>query len=120
MSCPRSAWRGWEKEIPDDPAARVSGTTPLLLKREQLGLHARQRLLGRRLGGRGGGPGGVVHEPGLAERVGGEESDDAEGVEIEAPPETTTGRRKVGKIKLTSQDQKFLRALKISIDDEGR
>lgn len=47
-----------------------------------------------------------------------EEGEDGEAVEIEAPPEPT--RRKVGKIKLTSQDQKFLRALKISIDDEGR
>jgi hypothetical protein len=26
----------------------------------------------------------------------------------------------VGKIKLTSQDQKFLRALKIAIDDDSR
>lgn len=41
-----------------------------------------------------------------------------EAIELEAPPET--GRRRVGKIKLTSQDQKFLRALKIAIDDEGR
>jgi hypothetical protein len=58
---------------------------------------------------------------GFNKREEGEESsDEPEGVEIEAPPETTTGRRKVGKIKLTSQDQKFLRALKISIDDEGR
>ena len=32
-----------------------------------------------------------------------------------APP---PARRKVGKIKLTSQDQKFLRALKISVDEE--
>jgi hypothetical protein len=49
-----------------------------------------------------------------------EEGDDGErpddSIEIEAPPET--GRRRVGKIKLTSQDQKFLRALKIAIDDE--
>jgi hypothetical protein len=57
---------------------------------------------------------------GFNKREEGEESDDGEAVEIEAPPETTTARRKVGKIKLTSQDQKFLRALKISIDDEGR
>jgi hypothetical protein len=58
---------------------------------------------------------------GFNKREEGEESDDsAEGVEIEAPPETTTNRRKVGKIKLTSQDQKFLRALKISIDEEPR
>ena len=56
---------------------------------------------------------------GFNKREEGEESEDGEAVEIEAPPETTT-RRKVGKIKLTSQDQKFLRALKISIDDEGR
>jgi hypothetical protein len=56
---------------------------------------------------------------GFNKREEGEESDDGEAVEIESPPETTT-RRKVGKIKLTSQDQKFLRALKISIDDEGR
>lgn len=56
---------------------------------------------------------------GFNKREEGEESEDGEAVEIEAPPETTN-RRKVGKIKLTSQDQKFLRALKISIDDEGR
>jgi hypothetical protein len=56
---------------------------------------------------------------GFNKREEGEESEDGEAVEIETPPETTT-RRKVGKIKLTSQDQKFLRALKISIDEEGR
>jgi hypothetical protein len=55
---------------------------------------------------------------GFNKREEGEESEDTEAVEIEAPPETV--RRKVGKIKLTSQDQKFLRALKISIDNEGR
>ncbi len=44
--------------------------------------------------------------------------DSAETLEIETPPET--GRRKVGKIKLTSQDQKFLRALKISVEEENR
>ncbi len=57
---------------------------------------------------------------GFNKREEGEESEDGEAVEIETPPETTTSRRKVGKIKLTSQDQKFLRALKISIDDEAR
>ena len=57
---------------------------------------------------------------GFNKREEGKESEDGEAVEIETPPETTTNRRKVGKIKLTSQDQKFLRALKISIDDEGR
>jgi hypothetical protein len=56
---------------------------------------------------------------GFNKREEGEGSEDGEAVEIETPPETTS-RRKVGKIKLTSQDQKFLRALKISIDDEGR
>ena len=50
-----------------------------------------------------------------------EESDDAEeGETIELNQQPESGRRKVGKIKLTSQDQKFLRALKIAIDDEGR
>src|SRR5437016_7642115 len=39
-------------------------------------------------------------------------------VELESQPEPA--RRRVGKIKLTSQDQKFLRALKIAIDDDGR
>src|ERR1043166_49359 len=47
-----------------------------------------------------------------------EDEDTGETIELEAPPET--GPRRVGKIKLTSQDQKFLRALKIAIDDEGR
>jgi len=37
-------------------------------------------------------------------------------VELEPAPES--GRRRLSKIKLTSQDQKFLRALKISIDEE--
>jgi hypothetical protein len=49
-----------------------------------------------------------------------EEHDDAEAteeqVELEAAPENR--RRKVGKISLTSQDQKFLRALKIAIDED--
>ncbi len=47
-----------------------------------------------------------------------EDDDSGETIELESQPET--GRRRVGKIKLTSQDQKFLRALKIAIDDEGR
>jgi len=47
-----------------------------------------------------------------------EEDESGDTVELEALPET--GRRRVGKIKLTSQDQKFLRALKIAIDEEGR
>lgn len=47
-----------------------------------------------------------------------EGEDSSETIEIETAPES--GRRKVGKIKLTSQDQKFLRALKISVDEETR
>jgi hypothetical protein len=47
-----------------------------------------------------------------------EDEESGETIEIESPPET--GRRRVGKIKLTSQDQKFLRALKIAIDEETR
>lgn len=42
--------------------------------------------------------------------------DEGETVELEPAPEA--GRRRLSKIKLTSQDQKFLRALKISIDEE--
>ncbi len=48
-----------------------------------------------------------------------ETAEPQEDVELEAPPKKS--RRKLGgKISLTSQDQKFLRALKISIDDENR
>ena len=43
--------------------------------------------------------------------------DEGETVELE-PTTPESGRRKLSKIKLTSQDQKFLRALKISIDEE--
>src|SRR6266550_1854421 len=55
---------------------------------------------------------------GFNKRTEEDENDETEEtVELEAQPETT--RRRVGKIKLTSQDQKFLRALKIAIDDDG-
>ena len=47
-----------------------------------------------------------------------EETEEGESIELDTPPEP--GRRKIGKIKLTSQDQKFLRALKIAMDDEAR
>ena len=43
-------------------------------------------------------------------------SEQEEAVDLDAAPET--GRRKLNKIKLTSQDQKFLRALKISVEDD--
>ena len=43
--------------------------------------------------------------------------EETEGVQAaEAPPKTIF--ETTGKIKLTSQDQRFLRALKISVDDE--
>jgi len=57
---------------------------------------------------------------GFNKRAEGEESDESdETVELESKPETGR-RRRVGKIQLTSQDQKFLRALKIAIDDDSR
>jgi hypothetical protein len=55
---------------------------------------------------------------GFNKREEAEEEENGDTIELEAHPET--GRRRVGKIKLTSQDQKFLRALKIAIDDESR
>ncbi len=47
-------------------------------------------------------------------------SEDGEDAEVETPAEPPVKRKfeSTGKIKLTSQDQKFLRALKIAIDDE--
>jgi hypothetical protein len=57
---------------------------------------------------------------GFNKRTEGDESDESEEtVELESQPETGR-RRRVGKIQLTSQDQKFLRALKIAIDDDSR
>jgi hypothetical protein len=56
---------------------------------------------------------------GFNKREEGEEAaEEGETVELESTPES--GRRKLSKIKLTSQDQKFLRALKISLDDDSR
>ena len=43
-----------------------------------------------------------------------------ETVELEPAPAPEPTRRRVGKIKLTSQDQKFLRALKISVDEDAK
>ena len=45
-----------------------------------------------------------------------EETEEADVVEAEPKPKRRT---ESGKIKLTTQDQKFLRALKIAIDDEA-
>ncbi len=57
---------------------------------------------------------------GFNKRAEDDESDESEEtVELESQPETGR-RRRVGKIQLTSQDQKFLRALKIAIDDDSR
>jgi hypothetical protein len=49
------------------------------------------------------------------EEEAGEPAEEAETVELDG---SEPGRRKFSKIKLTSQDQKFLRALKISLDDD--
>ncbi len=40
--------------------------------------------------------------------------------EIEERPERPSARRYESKMKWTSQDEKFLRALKIAVDDEAR
>jgi hypothetical protein len=48
------------------------------------------------------------HEPGRYE--------EGETVELESTPDS--GRRRLNKIKLTSQDQKFLKALKITLNEE--
>src|ERR1700755_132528 len=47
---------------------------------------------------------------GFNKREESDEAEEGETIELNRAPES--GRRKVGKIKLTSQDQKFLRALK--------
>ena len=47
--------------------------------------------------------------------------EDVDSIEAEVKPEAPKKRfETTGKIKLTSQDQKFLRALKISIEDETK
>ena len=57
---------------------------------------------------------------GFNKREDSEESEEGETIDLGAAAQSESPRRKVGKIKLTSQDQKFLRALKIAIDEEGR
>lgn len=47
-----------------------------------------------------------------------EGDEDGEMIEAEEPKRTTF--ETTGKIKLTSQDQRFLRALKIAVDDDSR
>ena len=48
-----------------------------------------------------------------------EDADEAEGTEVEARPEPRKFET-TGKIKFTSQDQRFLRALKIAVDEDPR
>lgn len=49
-----------------------------------------------------------------------DDADDTDDVDVDAPSEPAPKRKfeSTGKIKLTSQDQKFLKALKIAITDE--
>jgi hypothetical protein len=49
-----------------------------------------------------------------------EDGEEPETVEMESSSAPEPVRRRVGKIKLTSQDQKFLRALKIAIDEDKK
>jgi len=56
---------------------------------------------------------------GFNKREEGDESEEPETVELDST-NADSGRRKLSKIKLTSQDQKFLRALKISLDDDKK
>jgi len=53
---------------------------------------------------------------GFNKREDGEDSDDA--VEAETRPEIKRTFESTGKIKFTSQDQRFLRALKIAVDED--
>ncbi len=48
----------------------------------------------------------------------GDEEEDAEEIEITEEEEPKTVFESTGKIKLTTQDHRFLRALKIAVDDE--
>jgi hypothetical protein len=49
-----------------------------------------------------------------------ENSEEEEGEEIEAAEEPKRTFEATGKIKFTSQDHRFLRALKIAVDEENR
>jgi hypothetical protein len=48
------------------------------------------------------------------------DADDDDSEPSEILPEPPRAFEATGKIKLTTQDQKFLRALKIAVDEEGR
>ena len=49
-----------------------------------------------------------------------EDGDSGDSEDMDAEPTTIQGFEPAGKIKWTSQDHKFLRALKIAIDEEAR
>jgi len=49
-----------------------------------------------------------------------ENSEDEDGEEVETVEEPKRGFETTAKIKLTSQDHRFLRALKIAVDEENR
>jgi hypothetical protein len=49
-----------------------------------------------------------------------ENSEDEEGEDVEATEEPKRAFEATGKIKFTSQDHRFLRALKIAVDEENR
>ena len=49
-----------------------------------------------------------------------EEGEEAEFPEVEKTHETRRNFETTGKIKFTSQDHRFLRALKIAVDDDNR
>ncbi|HWB86696.1 MAG TPA: hypothetical protein VG675_21305 [Bryobacteraceae bacterium] len=49
-----------------------------------------------------------------------EEAEDEEGEELELSEEPKPAFEATGKIKFTSQDHRFLRALKIAVDEENR
>ena len=55
---------------------------------------------------------------GFNKRDGSEDEPEAAATEAAATPKRERGTHSTGKIKLTSQDQKFLKALKIAVDEE--
>ena len=55
---------------------------------------------------------------GFNKRDGSEDEPDAATPETATTPRRERGTHSTGKIKLTSQDQKFLKALKIAVDEE--
>jgi hypothetical protein len=56
---------------------------------------------------------------GFNKREDGESAEEGESVELDKPREQPA-RRRISKIKLTSQDQEFLKAMKITIEEEKK